>query len=118
MTFLRKILGARGESIALKALKSKGYRLIASNFRTKIGEIDLLMRDKDDIVIVEVKTKTGTAFGSGAEMVGYHKKQKLLKLAREVEQQFPRCQIRIDVVEIDASLPRSINHIINAVEDE
>lgn len=116
---MRKKLGADGENLAKNFLLLRRYKPMGQNVRTKIGEIDLLMQDKNDIVIVEVKTKTGTNFGSGAEMVGYHKRQKLIRLAQELSQLHPNRQIRIDVVEIDASRqPMTINHIINAVEDE
>lgn len=118
MTFVRKNLGSLGEDLARRFLVKKRYRFIDKNVRTKIGEIDLLMQDKNDIVIVEVKTKTGVFFGSGAEMVGYSKQQKLILLAKELSGSFPKKQIRIDVVEIDVSTePPLINHIINAVEE-
>jgi len=113
-----KKLGTLGENIARQFLRKNGYRFIGQNVRTKIGEIDLVMRDKNDIVVIEVKTKSGPDFGTGAEMVGYYKRRKLISLATELLQKYPGRTVRIDVVEIDTSNnPPKINHIKNAVEN-
>ena len=110
----RKTLGASGEDQALEYLTSKGYRLVGRNIRLFCGEIDLLMQDKNDLVIVEVKTKSDSSFGFASEMITYKKKRKLLQLARALTQKFPRKNIRIDVVAVDEE---KIDHIISAVEE-
>lgn len=109
-------VGNYGEELAQRYLKQKKYKILKRNWHTKIGEIDILARDHDTIVIVEVKTKTSPSFGHPAEMVNYYKQQKLLQLARFCLTQFPQKNIRIDVVSVDLSVdqPR-IEHIINAV---
>lgn len=86
----RQELGNIGEDQALQYLKNKGYVLIGRNLRLFCGEIDLLMRDKKDLVIVEVKTKSSKDFGLAADMITYKKKRKLLQLAKALWQKFPK----------------------------
>ena len=64
-----KIIGKRGEDIALAELLKKGYRLLTRNFRNKFGEIDLVMEDGQTVVFVEVKTRVGEEFGLPEEEV-------------------------------------------------
>lgn len=58
-----KSLGNLGEDVAQKYLTKKGYKIIERNFQTKWGEIDLICRERDTIVFVEVKTRVGERFG-------------------------------------------------------
>lgn len=115
MSFQRKKLGASGEDLALKFLRKKGFSLIGQNVRLFCGEIDLLMQDKNTLVIVEVKTKSNLNFGLPQEEVDWHKQRKLRQLAGALAQKFPVRQIRIDVVAVDESND-SVDHIVNAVE--
>lgn len=110
-----KILGSQGEDQALEYLQKKGYRLIGRNIELFCGEIDLLMQDKDALVIVEVKTKSDASFGLAADMITYKKKRKLLQLAKALWQKYPKKNVRIDVVAIDFF--NEIEHIVSAVEE-
>ncbi len=116
MTFKRKSLGNYGEDLALEYLLKKGFFLLGRNISFKFGEIDLLMKDKDTLVVVEVKTKANPLFGLPQEEVDYRKKHKLVLLARAVAQKFPDSKIRIDVVAVDERLDL-VDHIVSAVED-
>ena len=73
--------GKRGEQIACKALEKKGYRILERNYRCRQGEIDLVARHRDCIVFIEVRSKTGDAFGSPEESVTSAKKKKLIATA-------------------------------------
>lgn len=120
MTFFRKNLGKTGEDLAVRFLKKKGFKILGRNLRFKFGEIDILAEDKEDIVLVEVKTKTSEEFGNPAEEVDYFKKRKLNQLCRFLTQKYPEKNIRVDVVSIgygdrDREKPK-IEHIKNAVE--
>lgn len=118
MTYLRKSTGNYGEDLAVQHLKKHGYKIIARNLSNKLGEIDILAKQKSDIVIVEVKTKSGGSFGEGFEMVNYHKRRKLLLLARSIEQKYPDQTIRIDVVSVDTNQdPPELKHFVSAVEN-
>jgi len=117
MTFKRKKLGNNGENIAVNFLESKNYQIINRNYRNKFGEIDIIARNGDYIVLVEVKTKTIFDQGLPEEHVDYFKQKKLKLLARSLEQIYPENNIRIDVVAVDMSQDKpQINHIINALE--
>jgi len=77
----RKELGDIGEELARKFLKKKGYRIRKTNFRCHEGEIDIIAEHKDYLVFVEVRTKTGSSFGSPEESVTTAKKEKLIASA-------------------------------------
>lgn len=68
MKYLNKQLGGRGQETAEQYLVGKGMELIMRNYSTRFGEIDLIMKDKNIMVFVEVKTKTGGDFGTPEEM--------------------------------------------------
>lgn len=105
--------------MATKFLKRNGFKILARNYKTALGEIDILARQKNDIVVVEVKTKSTASFGQGYEMVNYFKKKKLLTLARELQKEYSGKTIRIDVISIDLIQEKpEIKHFRNAVEDD
>ena len=65
----RQTVGSFGEALAVKLLVSKGYKIIAQNFRSKFGEIDIIAMDGDVLVFVEVKTRLGRKYGKPEEAV-------------------------------------------------
>ena len=77
----RKELGAVGEKLARNFLKKKGYRIRQTNFRCREGQIDIVAERKGCLVFVEVRTKTGSSFGSPEESVTFAKKEKLMATA-------------------------------------
>ena len=77
----RKVLGALGEKKAAEFLRKKKYRIRETNFRCREGEIDIIARDKDYLVFVEVRTRTGVAFGTPEESVTPVKKERLVSAA-------------------------------------
>ena len=116
MTFFRKNLGKSGEDLAESFLRHNDYKILGRNIRFKFGEIDILAKDGDDIVLVEVKTKTSDEFGEPIEEVDYFKKKKLYQLARALNQKYPDKNIRIDVIGIKSGPTTEIEHVENAVE--
>lgn len=117
MTFQRKALGKSGEDLAADFLLNKNYQIISRNFRNRFGEIDIIAKDGDYIVLVEVKTKSRVDQGAPEEMVNNFKQRKLRLLARSLSKDYPEKNLRIDVVAVDMTLPNpQLNHIINAVE--
>jgi putative endonuclease len=110
---LAKSIGERTETLALHHLQSAGLKLIARNFRCRVGEIDLVMLDGDCLVFVEVRCrKTGPfapgRFPSAIQSIGPHKIRKLTKaalffLARN--KSFSRHTVRFDVVAYDGPDP-------------
>jgi len=81
-SFNSKDLGAFGESIACEYLKQKGYDILSKNFRySRVGEIDLICRDQDNLFFIEVKTRCNDKFGNGADAVNYKKQSTIKKIA-------------------------------------
>ena len=77
----RGALGRLGEEAALARYRAAGYSLLARNWRCAAGELDLVLRRGDVIVLCEVKTRAGGAFGGGHEAVTWRKQRKLRQLA-------------------------------------
>ncbi|NOQ66696.1 MAG: YraN family protein [Desulfobacterales bacterium] len=103
MTFKKKELGAKGEEVAVSYLKSRGYRIVERNYRIRFGEIDIIAEQGDDLVFIEVKTRSGTLFGSPFESVTKQKQKQLSKVALEYisKQGFQDRPARFDVVGIE-----------------
>jgi putative endonuclease len=74
-------LGQRGEVLAVRYLKNRGYRIIEQNFKTPIGEIDIIAYDGETLVFIEVKTRESMAYGRPFESVHYHKRRKIASVA-------------------------------------
>jgi len=89
---------------------------MGQNVKLFCGEIDLLMKDKETLVICEVKTKTSDQFGLPQEEIDFFKKKKLTQLGKALWQIYPNHHIRIDVLAVDEK-EKKIDHIINAVEE-
>jgi putative endonuclease len=74
-------LGKWGEDLALQKVKKLGYRCIARNYRCPLGEVDLIARDGDTLVFVEIKTRKGRSLGYAKEAVDRRKRRQLSKVA-------------------------------------
>ena len=115
---LNRLLGERGEREAAGFLRRKGYRVLARRYRTRRGEIDLIARDGDTLVFVEVKTRR---VGAPAEAVTLQKQRRLARAAYEFAREHRGLgeRARFDVVAIvwpDDRLPPSIEHVTHAFE--
>lgn len=116
----RKELGNRGERLAAAYFRQRGAQVIASNVRYAVGEIDLIVRESDGlIVIVEVKTRRGAGFGV-AEAVTPRKLARMRKAARQWLDGKPLATVRFDVVAIivdpASGAAQSVEHF-QGVED-
>lgn len=78
---MKKELGRRGENIAAQYLTAQGFKVIARNYHTRFGELDLICSKGKDIVFVEVKTRTNLKFGYPEEAITYKKIEHLKKAA-------------------------------------
>ena len=97
------MVGAWGESLAAEFLLKKRYRVVASQYRCRFGEIDLIACDKKHIVFVEVKLRKSDRFARAAEFVDYHKQNRLRTTASFYLSQYAtNLQPRFDVIEIYA----------------
>lgn len=102
MKIFNKITGSQGEAIAQKFLKDQGYKILATNFTCKIGEIDIIAQQKKTIVFVEVKTKSNLDFGYPREMVNITKQNKIRRVAEYylLKTNPTDCECRFDVIEV------------------
>lgn len=109
--------GDRGEELALRRLLAEGYELVERNYRTRYGEIDLILRHGDCLVFVEVKLRRGTAFGDPAEAVTPRKQQTIRSIAEHyiAEREPAFGEARFDVVGILESRGGPVvRHIVGA----
>ena len=118
--YQRHETGKIGEDIAVKYLQEKGYQIIERNFECRQGEIDIIAKDKEEIVFVEVKTRTNENYGKPKEAVDKTKKKHIYKSAeyyvclKHLENQ----PIRIDVIEIYIKQEKYLlNHIKQAITE-
>jgi putative endonuclease len=98
----RRLLGVAGEAAALRWLRGEGYEIVATGFRARCGEIDLVARDGPAVVFVEVKTRTSDAFGSPAESVTAIKRARIARAASVflVGRGWTERACRFDVIEV------------------
>ncbi len=99
-------VGRYGEDLAVRHLVDKGWRIVERNWRGDAGEVDVVAMDGSTLVVVEVKTRSGTAFGYPAEAVTLSKLTRLRRLAGQwlTEHDARVAAVRIDVVAV--ILPR------------
>ncbi len=114
-----KDLGNKGEDFAVNYLKKKGYRIIAKNYKTFIGEVDIIAKDGETIVFVEVKTRANNTYGYPFESVTRRKKQKMRNLALlYLKKLGDNPPVRFDVLSImyGDTNKKEIEHIVDAFE--
>lgn len=79
----RQSLGRAGEDAACAELRRRGYTIVARRYRTRAGEIDIVARDGRTLVFVEVKARSGPAFGSGLDAVTPRKQAQVRRMATD-----------------------------------
>ncbi len=123
--YYKKELGENGEDIAYDFLKSKGYSIINRNYKSKIGEIDIIALDESknelEIVFVEVKTRVSQTYGFPAEAVDKNKARHIFKVAEFflMINKIEDIACRFDVIEILTDRPNVayVHHIENAFDE-
>jgi putative endonuclease len=117
----KQSLGRWGEERAAEYLEAKGYEILGRNIRTESGEIDLLARQEDQLIFVEVKTRTSQDFGHPEESITQLKQQHMTDAAQNYLQSHPEQDgdWRVDVISITrrANQPPEIIHIENALAE-
>ncbi|MFB3884670.1 MAG: YraN family protein [Thermodesulfobacteriota bacterium] len=98
----KKELGRKGEDLALRFLKNKGYQIVERNYACKMGEMDIIAKEKDILAFIEVKTRTSTAFGPPQLAVNPKKQSQMSKVALNFlkEKQLEDAKARFDVVAV------------------
>ncbi len=119
MSEARQTLGRWGERAAAAYLEARGYRVLATNVRTPVGELDLVARQGNTRVFVEVKTRRSRRFGSTLEAVDARKQRQVVRASQWylAQQGLDECEIRFDVVGVDVENGElKIEHIPAAFE--
>ena len=95
-------LGRRGEDLAVEYLQRRGFVVLSRNWRCRDGELDVVAVDRTRLVVCEVKTRSGTAFGEPAEAVTRNKAARIRRVTQAwlTEHQVRWCEIRFDVVAV------------------
>ena len=109
--------GLLGEKVAKKFLKQQGLKFLAANFRSPLGEIDLIFRDDDCLVFTEVKTRSSEDWSRPAAAVDAERRRRLSQCGLDYLQLLknPKVKIRFDIVEVlmtDGKV-REIRHLPN-----
>jgi putative endonuclease len=119
MTQARLGLGAWGEERAVDYLQRQGLKIIARNFTTPVGEIDIIACSKKELVFVEVKTRHSNAYGTPAEAVGPRKQRQIIRTAQwYLAEKKNRLQPRFDVIGVvpDGKGGAQIEHLTAAFD--
>ncbi len=95
-------LGRLGEDLACAELRRRGYAILARRFRTRHGEIDIVARDGDVLVFVEVKARSTTRFGGARAAVTWPKQRQIVRMAQRYLQRvgWSARPVRFDIVAI------------------
>ena len=111
-------LGRHGEQLAVDYLREQGYVVLSRNWRCRDGELDVVVTDRTRLVVVEVKTRSGIAFGAPADAVTPHKAIKIRRATQAwlAAHRIKWCEIRFDVVAIVTSQgkPAAVAHYESA----
>lgn len=111
-------IGALGEEAAVKVLKKEGYKIIGRNYRTKMGEIDIIARDGEYTCFVEVRMRKTNDFGTPADTIDKRKQQRIIKTATQyaLSEGIYDTPIRFDAVLINAYIKDA--HKLNVIDAE
>lgn len=109
-----KARGNLAEALAADYLQRRGLRLIARNYRCRLGEIDLILADGPALVFAEVRLRRNLAFGGAAASITAAKRQRILRAARHYLSGRPERPCRFDVILLDALAPDRIEWIKDA----
>lgn len=105
MSYERQLLGLIGEDLAARELVSRGYAILERRYRTEYGEIDIVAREGETLVFVEVRAKASAEFGTAAESITDAKKRRVARMAVDyiARHHAGNTPCRFDVVAVDAA---------------
>jgi putative endonuclease len=106
----RQQCGRRAEELAAQYLRAQGLEILARNYRRRLGELDIVARDAQVLVVAEVRTRASASFGGAAASVGWRKRQRITRAASALLQQhreLARLPVRFDVLIVSDPLGRA-----------
>ncbi|MDD5296665.1 MAG: YraN family protein [Rhodocyclaceae bacterium] len=108
--------GARAEDLAAEFLQRRGLKLLERNHRCRGGEVDLVCRDGDTVVFVEVRLRSDAEHGGAAASITPAKRRRLIQAARHWLSGKPECPCRFDAVLMDRPAPEAIEWVKGAFD--
>lgn len=119
MKKFNKAIGSLGENLAIDYLKQNKYKILDTNFKNRFGEIDIISKKDDLIIIIEVKGRFGVAYGFPSESVNRSKQKNIIKVTNSYLyiNNLYKHNIRFDIIEIflnHITNSYKINHIVDA----
>ena len=101
----KRKIGSIGEDMAVEFLKSRGVKILERNYQNRFGEIDIIGREDNTLLFIEVKYRKNESFGYPLEAVGFAKREKIRKMARFFlnENHYYHYNIRFDCIGIIGS---------------
>ena len=119
--YINQEIGKQGEIVACRYLQERGYKILTRNFKCKQGEVDIIAWDEnaDELVFIEVKTRTSSKYGMPADAVNEVKQKHIYRSAEYYvyRNRIKNVSIRLDIIEIHVYESRFyINHIKQAFE--
>ena len=118
MKHLNKEIGNNAERIAQKFLLQKGYRLLDCNFRNHLGEIDIICKKDNKIIVVEVKSRYSSQYGTPKESVNHLKQKSIINVTRAylLYKNIHNINVRFDVIEVYMNT-KDNSYMINHIKD-
>ena len=118
MKHLNREIGNNAERIAQKFLLQKGYRLLDCNFRNHRGEIDIICKKDNKIIVVEVKSRYSSQYGTPKESVNHLKQKSIINVTKAylLYKNIHNINVRFDVIEVYMNY-RDNSYIINHIKD-
>lgn len=113
----RRQTGSAAESTAAAYLESQGFQIVARNFLRRVGELDLVARQGDLLVIAEVRTRSNDQFGGAAASIGPAKQRRIAATAAlflDLHPQYRRCRVRFDVLVVRHGQVEWLPHAFDA----
>lgn len=99
----RKSIGSEGERIALSFIQKRGFKILATNYRSPVGEVDIIASKKDTISFIEVKTRQSSRFGHPEEAVQRKKMKKIIRTAQHylvTHKLYDKVNVRFDILSL------------------
>ena len=103
----KQIIGQRAEDIAAEFLRAQGLQILERNYRRRLGELDIIAKDGDVLIIAEVRTRASDRYGGAAASVDGRKQQRLVRAAAQLLQQrkdFSHFRVRFDVLAVSGTV--------------
>ena len=118
---MKRATGTLGEDLAAQYLERAGLTIVERNYRCKAGEIDVVAQDRGELVFAEVRTRTGTAFGTPEESITARKRRKMAECALSylAERSAHGRTWRVDLVAIELDRGRvvRVDHYKHVLQD-